>query len=104
MKSTRPYSTGSKALIRDLNRSAVLNLVKYDGPISRVAISRRLGLSGAAVTSISNELESAGLISEVAQAPSGGGRPAGLLGLNPHAAAVVGIKLAVDHLAAVLAG
>lgn len=100
---TRPYSTGSKALIRDLNRSAVLNLVKYEGPISRVAISRRLGLSGAAVTSISGELEGAGLISEVAQAPSGGGRPAGLLALNPHAAMVVGIKLAVDHLATVMA-
>jgi len=103
MKSVRPYSTGSKALIRDLNRSAVLNLVKYEGPISRVAISRRLGLSGAAVTSISGELEGAGLIREVAQAPSGGGRPAGLLGLNPGAAVVVGIKLAVDHLAAVMA-
>lgn len=100
---TRPYSTGSKALIRDLNRSAVLNLVKYEGPISRVAISRRLGLSGGAVTSISGELEGAGLISEVAQAPSGGGRPAGLLALNPHAAMVVGIKLAVDHLATVMA-
>jgi hypothetical protein len=54
------YSTGSKALIRQLNRAAVLNLTKREGPISRVEIARRLALSGAAVTSIAGELEALG--------------------------------------------
>ena len=96
------YSTGSKSLIRQLNRSAVLNLIKQEGPIARVTIARRLGLSGASVTTIAGELEGLGLIREVAQAPSAGGRPAGLLALNPDAASVIGVKLADDHLAGVL--
>lgn len=96
------YSTGSKSLIRELNRSAVLNLIKQEGPIARVTIARRLGLSGASLTSIAGELEGLGLIREVAQAPSAGGRPPGLLALNPDAACVIGIKLADDHIAGVL--
>lgn len=95
------YSTGSKSLIRELNRSAVLNLIKHEGPIARVTIARRLGLSPAAVTSIANELEGLRLIRQVAQAPSAGGRPAELLALNSEAAGVIGIKLADDHLAGV---
>jgi predicted NBD/HSP70 family sugar kinase len=97
-----PYSTGSKALIRQLNRSAVLNLIKEEGPIARVMIARHLGLSAASVTSIVGELQSLGLIHEVAQAPSAGGRPAELLALNPTAASVIGVKLADDHLAGVV--
>jgi predicted NBD/HSP70 family sugar kinase len=96
------YATGSKALIRDLNRSAVLNLIKREGPISRVEISRMLGLSGASVTSIAGELEGLGLIRTVAHAPSDGGRPRRLIALNPDAACVIGIKLQVDQLAAVI--
>ncbi len=96
------YPTGSKSLIRELNRSAVLALVKYEGPIPRVGIARRLHLSGAAVTSIAGELSNLGLIREVAQAPSTGGRRPSLLALNPDAASVIGVKLAVDHLAAVI--
>ncbi len=95
------YSTGSKSLIRELNRSAVLNLIKHEGPIARVSIARRLRLSAAAVTSITGELEGLRLIRQVAQAPSAGGRPAELLALNPDAAGVIGIKLADDHLAGV---
>lgn len=97
-----PYPIGSKALIRGLNRSAVLNLIKHEGPISRVAIARSLGLSGGSLTSIAGELESLGLIREVAHAPSAGGRPASLLALNPDAASVIGVKLADDHLAGVI--
>lgn len=96
------YSTGSKSLIRQLNRSAVLNLIKAEGPIARVTIAQQLGLSAAAVTSIASELEALELIRQVAQAPSAGGRPAELLALNPDAAGVIGIKLADDHLAGVL--
>lgn len=96
------YATGSKSLIRELNRSAVLNLIKEEGPVARVTIARRLGLSAASLTSIAGELERLGLIHEVAQAPSAGGRPLGLLALNPDAASVIGIKLADDHLAGVV--
>ena len=96
------YSTGSKSLIRQLNRSAVLNLIKSEGPIARVTIAQQLGLSPASVTSIASELEGLGLIRQVAQARSAGGRPAELLALNPGAAGVIGVKLADDHLAGVL--
>lgn len=66
-------------------------------------MARRLGLSAAAVTSITGELDALGLIREVAQNPSTGGRPASLLALDPGAGSVIGVKLAVDHLAGVIA-
>jgi len=92
---------GSSALMRDLNRTAVLALIGQHGPIARVDIARELVLSPATVTAITRELVGEGLVREVAQAPSSGGRPAILLGLVAEAADAIGIKIAPDRLTAV---
>jgi predicted NBD/HSP70 family sugar kinase len=92
---------GEPSLIRDLNRAAILGLIGQDGPIARVEISRRLALSPATVTEIASELVSDGLVHEVDQAPSSGGRRPILLGLVRDAAQAVGVKIAADHLAVV---
>lgn len=92
---------GSAALMRDLNRTSVLALIGQHGPIARVDIVRELALSPATVTAITRELVGEGLVREVDQAPSSGGRPAILLGLVAEAADAIGIKISPDRLTAV---
>lgn len=92
---------GDGSLIRDLNRAAILGLVWEQGLIARVEIARRLALSAAAVTDITRELVSDGVLREVEEAPSSGGRRPILLGLVGPAAQAIGVKIASDHLAIV---
>lgn len=92
---------GSPALIRDLNRSAVLAMIGAQGPIARAEIARRLAVSAPTVTEVTRELVADGLIRVVDQAPSNGGRPGLLLGLVAGAAHALGVKIAPDRLAIV---
>lgn len=92
---------GSPALIRDLNRSAVLALIGSQGPVARVEIARRLSLSAATVTEVTRDLVVDGLIRVVDQAASSGGRPPLLLGLVAEAAHAFGVKIAPDRIAIV---
>lgn len=89
---------GNKALIRALNRSTVLNIVKSKGPIARAEIARRTGLSPATVTGITAELIEGNLIFEKAPGDSSGGRRPILMALNPKGGYVVGIKLTETQL------
>lgn len=91
------HPTGNRDLIRAINRSHVLNVIKADGPIGRAEIARRTGLSPATVTSISAKLISQGLVLEKAAGDSSGGRPPILLVINPRGGYVVGIKLTETH-------
>jgi predicted NBD/HSP70 family sugar kinase len=92
---------GSPALIRGLNRAAVLALISTQGPIARAEIARRLALSAPTVTEVTRDLVADGLIRVVDQAASNGGRPALLLGMVAEAANALGVKIAPDHLAIV---
>lgn len=96
------YRTGSSGLSRDLNRTAILRLIRHAGPVARTSIARRLGLSPATVTSITRELIEGGLIRVADRAPSAGGRPALLLELVGSAARAFGVKVAADHLVGVM--
>jgi predicted NBD/HSP70 family sugar kinase len=69
--------------------------------MSRAELARELGLSAAAVTQIARRLQETGMVSDVAQAPSTGGRPGQLIGLVGSAGRALGVKVAVDHLAVV---
>lgn len=102
MSTTRSrMRTGSSALMRDLNRTAVLALIGQQGPIARVEIARELALSPATVTAVTRDLARDGLIREVDQAPSSGGRPPILLGIVSEAAHAIGCKISPDRLTAV---
>jgi predicted NBD/HSP70 family sugar kinase len=94
---------GSGALSRDLNRASVLALIGSRGPIARIEIARELALSPATVTVLTRDLLQDGLVREVDQAPSNGGRPAILLGLVADAAQALGAKIAADRLTVVRA-
>jgi N-acetylglucosamine repressor len=93
---------GSRSLSRDLNASLLIELVRRFGPISRAELSRQSQISAPTVSAIVGQLLARGTFSEVALAPSSGGRPPVLLQLNPQSGYAVGIKLRDDGLTTVV--
>lgn len=87
------YPLGNRDLIRAINRSVVLNMIKTHGPIARNQVAQRTGLSAATVTGITAELIDEDLVFEKAPGDSRGGRRPILLALNPRGGYVVGLKL-----------
>ncbi len=87
-----------RQLVRALNQSMVLNVVREQGPISRAAIARRTGLSQATVGAIVPTLVEQGLVSEGAAPASGVGRPPTLVDLDRDSYNVVGMKLMEDRI------
>lgn len=79
----------------------VLRAIATHGPLSRAQLARDLGLSGPTLTQATKFLFERGLIMELEQSPSTGGRPATLLGLVANAGQVLGVKLAEDHVVGV---
>lgn len=89
---------GNKELIKDINRSLVINEIRINGPISRTDISKNLSLGLSTVTNIVDELESQGLAYEVGEADSTGGRKPILLGFNYDFGYAIGIKIEENNL------
>jgi N-acetylglucosamine repressor len=92
----------SRSLLRDLNVSLLIELVRRAGSISRAELSRQSQLSAPTVSAIIEQLRKRGIVVETTTAPSSGGRPPVLLSLNPKAGYVVGIKLRGDGLTTVV--
>lgn len=91
----------SGAALRDVNRSALLNVLVVHGPQSRAELSRRLGVQPGTITALVRGLLDSGLVSVGETVPSQGGRPAELVGLVGDAAIALGVKVAEDHLTVV---
>ncbi len=85
------------ARIRALNRRAVLDYIRKNGPTSRSGLIPALELSAAAVSSVTNELVEGGFLRSAAPgvvseyAPRG--RPKSPLELNSDAAYAIGLRL-----------
>jgi len=88
---------GNRDLIRSINRSNLLNGIKTQGEVSRVALAHMTGLSAATVTTITGQLIQEGLVFEKTTGDSTGGRPPIMLALNPRGGFVIGIKLMEGH-------
>jgi predicted NBD/HSP70 family sugar kinase len=105
-QSTRPATSkgADLRLMRELNRLLILNGVRVSGPITRVAVAHRTGLSRTTVSSIVDELLTDNLLFEgntVEAAPTGG-RRATLLHFNADAGYVIGVDLGRSHLTLLL--
>lgn len=88
----------------DVNRSAVLAHLGAQGPASRADLARALAVSPALMTQLTKDLLADGLLVELEQAPSQGGRPARMLGLATSAGRAIGVKVVADHVAFVEVG
>jgi predicted NBD/HSP70 family sugar kinase len=85
--------------------TAVFTAVLTEGPISRVALARRLDLSSAAVTKAARPLIEMGYLEELAateRTGPGAGRPASPLAIRADREFFVGVKVTGDELIGVL--
>jgi glucokinase-like ROK family protein len=85
--------TGNSDLIREVNRSLVLDLIRRQGPISRAEVKRITGLNFTTVSNAVGDLVASGLVQEVGFGTSHGGRKPLLLTLNSTARYVIGCEL-----------
>ena len=94
-----PYTSlieHAKATKHDSRRSnlrTTLELVSHRGATSRAHIARQTGLTRAAVSSLVGELMESGLLRELGQGTSAGGKPPTLLALNERGRDIVAIDL-----------
>ena len=85
--------------------TAVLTAVLTGGPLSRVGLARRLGLSQAAVTKAARPLIERGYLRELAateRSGPGAGRPASPLAIQADREFFVGVKITADELIGVI--
>jgi len=87
---------GNGRTVRDLrrtNRSALLRLLYFAGPMSRQQLGPAAGLSSASVSNVTSELLADGLLEEAGSVGSAGGRPRTLLQLAPDAGSLIGVDI-----------
>ena len=89
-------------LIRGINQSTLLNLIRTEAPISRPQLASLSGLSLVTVIKITTSLLERNLIVEKDSTESTGGRRAGLLEINPVGGFVVGLIPQPESLTAVI--
>lgn len=85
--------SATASTIRNINRSAILDLLREKSPISRSQIARQLNMSVPTVMRIVNDLMDEDLVRMRGTVESTGGRPGSLLEFNGDAYAVVGVDL-----------
>ncbi|MDT7613953.1 MAG: hypothetical protein QOF00_1400 [Pseudonocardiales bacterium] len=88
------------AEVRRHNLALVLREVAEGEPVSRAAVAALTGLTRGTVSSLVDELLAADLVSELAAARGGTGRPANPLQLNRSGPAGLGVEIGVDHVGA----
>ena len=93
------------AVMRELNRSLVLDLLKERSPISRAAIAKLTALAKPTISTIVDDLVSEGLVHEIGigETRSNGGRPPILLEFNQRSEFLVGVEIGVRHTTIALA-
>lgn len=91
--SDKNFALGNAQLIKAINESAVLKLVRDLGPVSRSEIAARTGLAQPTVSSMLDSLAAQGVIQPVGLGASTGGRKPLLFEFNPDAALIVGVDV-----------
>jgi hypothetical protein len=83
----------TSSLMRSINRAAILDLTRQDGPLARSQITRRLNMSFPTVMRIVDELIEENLVRSLGTSELTGGRSRSLLAFNGSAYAAVGVDL-----------
>lgn len=91
------FRTANKKLIKKINSTAILNVIKKNGPISRADIAKVLSLNPATISSNVNDLIELRLIKEVGSGISSGGRKPILLRINSEDNFIVGVNTQLTH-------
>ena len=97
-----PMATPS--LIRHINQTRVLRLLKEEGTLSRAELARSLNLTRSTLTAVTDELVEMDMVIEAGQSfiTQTTGRPGTGLKLNPEGAFFLGAEINVEHIHLVL--
>lgn len=82
--------------VRDLrrgNRTAVLQRLYFEGPMSRYELGPATGLSSGSISNVVAELVADGLVEEAGSVESDGGRPRTLLRVAPGSGHMIGVDV-----------
>ena len=95
-------------LVRRQNRGLFLETLRQHGPLARITLGHKTGLSPASITSISAQLIDEGLVYSIGEddavsAETKRGRPQTRLALNPGATNVLAVSISVDSIELVFA-
>ncbi|MER6676641.1 ROK family protein [Streptomyces sp. NPDC000983] len=86
----------NRRTVRDLrreNRSAVLQRLYFDGPLSRFELGPATGLSSGSVSNVAADLLADGVLEEAGNVDSDGGRPRTLLRVAPGSGHMIGVDV-----------
>jgi glucokinase-like ROK family protein len=84
---------GDSLLIKRINQMAILRFVQQNEPCSRYDIARACGLSNSTVSTLISELMEIGIIKNLGEGPSIGGRRPVVLGINEEAGHVIAVDV-----------
>jgi N-acetylglucosamine repressor len=84
---------GDSLLIKRINKMAILRFVQQNEPASRYEIAQACGLSNSTVSTLVAELMDIGIVKNVGEGPSIGGRRPVVLGINEGAGHVIAVDV-----------
>ncbi|NNC12039.1 ROK family transcriptional regulator [Planctomonas sp. JC2975] len=85
-------------LVGGTSKGVVLDLIRAQGPISRVALSEATGLTQATMSTVVRQLLDDGLVVETGRGESTGGKPPVMLDVNPSSRFAVGVQFGIESL------
>lgn len=94
--------TGNSKFLRQFNETAILDLIRTHGSLSRAQLSELTGLSATAAGAITEDLIGKGYIHETGHGRSSGGRRPVLLELKPGSFYAAGFDMEVGRLDGVM--
>jgi predicted NBD/HSP70 family sugar kinase len=92
-----PFS-GDSSLLKSINKSTLLKIIRAESPISRADLAKRTKLTRATVSALVEELIRDHLVAEIGIGESSGGRKPMLLEMNRGAGCVFGIDLRANEI------
>lgn len=93
--------TGNHSLLKRLNRSSVLHLLRQNDGLSRRELTQLTQLDGKTITNVTQDLLRFKMIKPVGSISRGVGRPMEIVALNPNYGFALGIDLGASHIACV---
>ncbi|GAB7388955.1 ROK family transcriptional regulator [Bacillaceae bacterium] len=92
--------TGSFQLMKRINKTLILDIIRQHGPISRADIAKMTGLTPPTVTNLVRDLLNTGIVVEGERMESTGGRKPIMLRINPRAYYVIGGDVGISKIVA----
>jgi glucokinase-like ROK family protein len=94
--------TADQLLVKQINKTLVLNTIYQKHPVSRADIAKITGLNKSTVSSLVDELLTEGLIVEAGIGESQGGRKPVHLSINEGVGSIIGVDLGVNYMLSIL--